>query len=82
MKYLDGTSPKPEPAEPTASGPEIASKDAEIVMWIMEDLHAKHLLQTALGDRELIHLQGSQNAAEAWCQLKEIKEPKGVHRNC
>ena len=78
MKYHDGTFPKPEPADSTASASEIASKNAEIRTWNMEDLHAKHLLQTALGDGELIHLQGSQNAAEAWRQLKEIKEPKGL----
>jgi hypothetical protein len=78
MKYLNGTFTRPDPASMTTSPAEITSRDSEIVTWVMEDLHAKHLLQVALGDGELIHLQGSQNAAEAWRQLKEVKEPKGV----
>jgi hypothetical protein len=31
-----------------------------------------------VGDEELIHLSGTQTAAEMWKQLRNTKEPKGI----
>jgi hypothetical protein len=75
LKYIDGSFKIPAPASPSA--PTVTESKA-ITDWETEDLHARHLLQTALGDSELIHLQGATDAAEAWNQLKEIHEPKGL----
>jgi hypothetical protein len=49
MKYIDGSYPRPTPAEPTASLADKAAADSEIKTWELEDLHARHLLQIASG---------------------------------
>src|SRR5258708_38589553 len=47
-------------------------------MWNTENEHARHLLKNTIGDAELIHVVGAETAAQAWKQLAEVKEPRGL----
>src|SRR5260221_9895144 len=47
-------------------------------MWNTENEHALHLLENTIGDAELIHVVGAETAAQAWKQLAEVKEPRGL----
>src|SRR5258708_23747772 len=47
-------------------------------MWNTENEHALHLLKNTIGDAKLIHVVGAETAAQAWKQLAEVKEPRGL----
>ncbi len=47
-------------------------------MWNTENEHVLHLLENTIGDAELIHVVGAETAAQAWKQLAEVKEPRGL----
>jgi hypothetical protein len=78
MKYIDGSLLLPDEAPAGAAADVLASATTKIAKWKEEDLHARHLLQTSISDGELIHLQGAASSSDAWRQLREVKEPKGL----
>ena len=47
-------------------------------MWNTENEHVLHLLKNTIGDAKLIHVVGAETAAQAWKQLAEVKEPRGL----
>jgi len=47
-------------------------------VWNTENEHVLHLLKNTIGDAKLIHVVGAETAAQAWKQLAEVKEPRGL----
>jgi hypothetical protein len=65
IKYIDGSYPHP-------------SDESLVKEWETWDLQTWSLLQLTVGDEELIHLSGTQTAAEMWEQLCDTKEPNSI----
>src|SRR5258705_5234897 len=63
----------------TGSDPKLVTeREKEIDVWNTDSDHVLHILKNTIGDAKLIHVVGAETAAQAWKQLAEVKEPRGL----
>ncbi|GBE87024.1 hypothetical protein SCP_1002700 [Sparassis crispa] len=74
LKYVDGTSEKPKPANATTP---TAGETAVITKWVEGDQKAQTVIELLLSDSQMIHIADATTAAEMWNQLKLVKEASG-----